>query len=163
MQQALVATAFEKFFSFGCCLGFDGRTGLSRRGEFLSFASPKERNQRKGDPAAPDPSLRYGPPPVRAPDGPAANSPACRRLKQRVWLVPSAAVRGRRGQKGWGAFFGALGLKRALLWLVGFEAKLGSSAYAVSIGSYQNRKELCKQKANSQAGFGAGNDHGSAP
>lgn len=78
----------EKFFSVGC-VGFKQRGRLSRGGDLLSFACPKESKQRKGHPAAPDPPLRYGPPPVRAPDGPAANSPATQaqtaRLAASVW------------------------------------------------------------------------------
>jgi hypothetical protein len=38
--------------------------GLAPAGDLLSFASPKERKQRKGDPAVCVPSLRYGQPAV---------------------------------------------------------------------------------------------------
>src|SRR2546425_8023536 len=42
----------------------------SRPGGYsLSFASPKESKQRKGDPAVCDPSLRYGHPAVLGPAG----------------------------------------------------------------------------------------------
>jgi hypothetical protein len=40
-----------------------------RRATYCSFASPKESRQRKGDPGACVPSLRYGQPAVLAPSG----------------------------------------------------------------------------------------------
>ncbi|VTU37771.1 hypothetical protein H6CHR_05055 [Variovorax sp. PBL-H6] len=48
--------------------------GVVPAAESLSFASPKESNQRKGDPTARDPSLRYGQPAVLAFRGVRANS-----------------------------------------------------------------------------------------
>ncbi|MDQ0014717.1 hypothetical protein J2W23_003113 [Variovorax boronicumulans] len=45
-------------------LFFFRRPGLAPAGELLSFASPKESSQRKGDPAVCVPSLRYGQPAV---------------------------------------------------------------------------------------------------
>ncbi|VTU15629.1 hypothetical protein H6CHR_00294 [Variovorax sp. PBL-H6] len=54
---------------------FGGRSrGVVPAAESLSFASPKESNQRKGDPTARDPSLRYGQPAVLAFRGVRANS-----------------------------------------------------------------------------------------
>jgi hypothetical protein len=43
---------------------FFPRPGLAPAGDLLSFASPKERKQRKGDPAVCDPTLRFGQPAV---------------------------------------------------------------------------------------------------
>ena len=45
-------------------------------GNSLSFASPKESKQRKGDPGCCVPSLRYGQPAVLGPDGVKNNSPS---------------------------------------------------------------------------------------
>ena len=45
------------------------RPGLAPAGELLSFASPKESNQSKGEPAVCVPSLRYGQPAVLAAGG----------------------------------------------------------------------------------------------
>lgn len=108
---------------------------MSRRGEFLFFASPKKRNQKKGDPAAaPVPSLRCGPPPVRDPDGPAANSPAMQAQTARqacsVWgCARKAGAEGvERGV--------ALGLEKGFALAGVFEAKSGPSAYVASAGSY---------------------------
>ena len=71
-------------------LAFVGR--LSRGGDLLSFASPKESKQRKGDPTTRVPSLRYGQPAVLAPTGPAANSAATQPQTARL-TFPSGAVR----------------------------------------------------------------------
>ena len=51
---------------FGVLLGvcWGPGPGLAPAGELLSFASPKESSQRKGDPAGCVPSLRYGQPAV---------------------------------------------------------------------------------------------------
>ncbi len=54
---------------------FRGRSReFAPAGDLLSFASPKESKQRKGDPTARVPPLRYGQPAVLA-------SPACRRTR----------------------------------------------------------------------------------
>src|SRR6478752_3852806 len=61
----------------GCCWcgGFGGwGPGLAPAGDFLFFASPKKRKQKKGDPAVGVPSLRYGQPAVLAFRGVRANS-----------------------------------------------------------------------------------------
>jgi hypothetical protein len=50
-----------------CCAS--GKPGLAPAGDSLSFASPKERKQRKGDPMVWVPSLRYGQPAVLAESG----------------------------------------------------------------------------------------------
>jgi hypothetical protein len=55
-------------FSSGCFYGFRCRS-VAAAGDRLSFASPKESRQRKGDPGACDPSLRYGYLPVLSPAG----------------------------------------------------------------------------------------------
>ncbi len=51
-------------------------------GESLSFASPKESNQRKGDPAVCVPPLRYGQPAVLGESGGPQNSLRCASLRQ---------------------------------------------------------------------------------
>jgi len=51
-------------------------------GESLSFVSPKESNQRKGDPTVCVPSLRYGQPAVLGESGGAQNSLRCAPLRQ---------------------------------------------------------------------------------
>ncbi len=95
--------------------GWGGGTGPSRctlrlfrsrsRGfvpaaESLSFASPKESNQRKGDPAARVPPLRCGQPAVLASGGVRANSPAAQTCA--ALFPPEAALLGaRRGD--WGS------------------------------------------------------------
>ena len=62
---ALAGSALEADLVLVAVLAFAGR--LSRGGDFLSFASPKERKQRKGDPAARVPALRFGQPAVLDP------------------------------------------------------------------------------------------------
>ncbi len=74
--------------------------GFVPAAESLSFASPKESNQRKGDPTARDPSLRYGQPAVLAFRGVRANS---LRSNTRGPDPRKAALLGtRRGEWGWG-------------------------------------------------------------
>ncbi len=51
-------------------------------GESLSFVSPKESNQRKGDPTVCVPSLRYGQPAVLGESGGPQNSLRCAPLRQ---------------------------------------------------------------------------------
>jgi hypothetical protein len=58
-------------FALGVCFP---RPGLAPAGDSLSFASPKESKQRKGDPAVCDPPLRYGQPAVLAFRGVSQNS-----------------------------------------------------------------------------------------
>ncbi|OOG36070.1 hypothetical protein [Polaromonas sp. A23] len=48
---------------------FASKPGLGPAADLLSFASPKERRQRKGDPAVCVPTLRYGQPAVLGPAG----------------------------------------------------------------------------------------------
>jgi len=59
--------------SSDCFFGAVGRE-FAPAGESLSFASPKESNQRKGDPAVCVPSLRYGQPAVLGESGGPQNS-----------------------------------------------------------------------------------------
>ena|GEM_PF-3605630 len=69
-------------------LAFPGLAGReSPGGDSLSFASPKESKQRKGDPAVCVPSLRYGQPAVLASGGVRANSLHFVSLKQRAALI----------------------------------------------------------------------------
>ncbi|MGF6349765.1 hypothetical protein QF040_004478 [Variovorax sp. W2I14] len=63
---------------------FFPRPGLAPAGDLLSFASPKERKQRKGDPAVCDPPLRCGQPAVLAFRG---VSPKLASLKQGRALI----------------------------------------------------------------------------
>ncbi|ABE46366.1 hypothetical protein Bpro_4480 [Polaromonas sp. JS666] len=46
---------------------FMTRPGVAPAGELLFFVSPKKSNEKKGDPAVCDPSLRYGHPAVLSP------------------------------------------------------------------------------------------------
>ena len=65
--------------------GVAGR--VSPGGDSLSFASPKESKQRKGDPGVCVPTLRFGQPAVRASGGVRANSLHCVALKQCAALI----------------------------------------------------------------------------
>ena len=58
-----------------CCSTAAGRV-VAPAGDSLSFASPKESKQRKGDPAVRVPALRFGQPAVLAFRGVRANSPS---------------------------------------------------------------------------------------
>jgi hypothetical protein len=60
------------FLGFSLCLGC--WPGLAPAGDLLSFASPKESRQRKGDPAVCVPPLRYGQPAVLGESGGPQNS-----------------------------------------------------------------------------------------
>ncbi len=67
--------------SSDCFFGAVGRD-FAPAGESLSFASPKESNQRKGDPTVCVPSLRYGQPAVLGYGGGPQNSLHCVPLRQ---------------------------------------------------------------------------------
>ncbi len=67
--------------SSDCFFGAVGRE-FAPAGESLSFASPKESNQRKGDPAVCVPPLRYGQPAVLGYGGGPQNSLHCVPLRQ---------------------------------------------------------------------------------
>jgi hypothetical protein len=73
--------------SAALCFGAASLAGAVGRefapaGESLSFASPKESNQRKGDPAVCVPPLRYGQPAVLGYGGGPQNSLRCAPLRQ---------------------------------------------------------------------------------
>ena len=75
-------------------------------GESLSFVSPKESNQRKGDPTVCVPPLRYGQPAVLGESGGPQNSLRCAPLRQlrplsRFPLRSSAQPEGRRVNAPW--------------------------------------------------------------
>jgi hypothetical protein len=73
--------AIEFVACFLCGLGLAGYRPAATH---LSFASPKESKQRKGDPAVCDPSLRYGP--LRCSVQPGSAQTRLR-LKQRAALI----------------------------------------------------------------------------
>ena len=72
--------------------------GLGPAADSLSFASPKESKQRKGDPAVCVPSLRYGQPAVLDVDGGPQNS----LRSNSCGPDPVYVCAPRRSQKGWG-------------------------------------------------------------
>ena len=77
---------------------FCGRApGLAPAGELLSFASPKESSQRKGDPTVCDPPLRYGQPGVLDSGGGPQNS----LRSNSCGPDPASICAPRRIQKGW--------------------------------------------------------------
>ena len=65
-------------------LGFFPEPGLRPAAQSLPFASPKASNQVKGDPTAPDPSLREGQPASRQSRGALRNSRRASRSGQTV-------------------------------------------------------------------------------
>ena len=91
---------FLAILSLGCVEAFRGRE--SPGGDSLSFASPKESKQRKGDPTVRVPSLRYGQPALPQKNGGRRKLAA---LKQRAalipffWVITGPARRGGRGEQ----------------------------------------------------------------
>ena len=89
----------------------------------LSFASPKERNQRKGDPAVCVPALRCGQPAVLASGGVSQNSlrsDSCEPLS-------ASRCAPRRIQKGVGRAIAALGPRRPALRAAWMDEKRGAA------------------------------------
>ena len=99
MAGVAVLTLEEMWF-LRCCVGVAEAVDRDspRRANYLSFASPKESNQRKGDPTGGVPSLRYGQPVVLTFRGVRANSPAAQtraaliREKLRYSALPEGTI-----------------------------------------------------------------------
>ena len=76
------------------------KPGLGPAADLLFFESQKKRRQKKGDPGARDPSLRYGQPALLAQRGKAANSLRSDMRPSGVTPLCCAARRGHRGGAG---------------------------------------------------------------